>query len=685
MRWVVALIASLLLVLVAPSAAAQSPIVELGVAAGPSPTSFMPGMIEVFARIENPSGQTLAGEIVVRQVGSPIQSPLGRSAFSIGPREAALVRLPISTDRYALVVEADAAGEVLASKQLSPDSQGTLRIVDVVEVSRMRAAVSNMQLRSAPVSPPTPQPSASSTTVSVATPYFDPASGRPVLPTRVASWHGVSLVMISASALARLPAEELRALTGHVLSGGTLALSIDKPEDLRLPVVSELVGGVAVVERANDVTLAPITPPLSDAEVKSRYGQPPDRPGEDVSFVSYSGGRLVGSVYGAGADVGLGQVVLLGFNPNAPEAAEDGFVQLRVVELARSASERVRIAAVRPGALLVDDAGFGPLRRGFGANNTLISMLDPNTSATWSIGIASLFLCLYAIAAGPISFHRYKSKNRPLVALFLLPVFSVGAFLCIVLFGFLSKGVSRKANVLTFVEVGAGRSEGSSRQFRGFFSPFAQTLSIRPRDPSSMLALAIEGDIAATFEADGGGVRLESVESMPSQTIVLRDDGLTSLDGSIAIEPSPDLNQVVVTNGTPHDLRAVIAALPNGDFRYHPLLAAGQSVSTAEMSLGDTMFSRWASIQRRPSAVPKAGLDGTLLRGALERQDEPEAGELWAAIDQSSPPLVDWFPTGVPVVLGVIDRGLGPDEDTGIAVQRDLAVVRVVGFGGAQP
>jgi len=43
---------------------------------------------------------------------------------------------------------------------------------------------------------------------------------------------------------------------------------------------------------------------------------------------------------------------------------------------------------------------------------------------------------------------------------------------------------------------------------------------------------------------------------------------------------------------------------------------------------------------------------------------------------------VDWFPDGVPVVVGQLDGGEGRPTDTGLRVESDRLLVRVVGWGG---
>jgi hypothetical protein len=44
---------------------------------------------------------------------------------------------------------------------------------------------------------------------------------------------------------------------------------------------------------------------------------------------------------------------------------------------------------------------------------------------------------------------------------------------------------------------------------------------------------------------------------------------------------------------------------------------------------------------------------------------------------------VDWFPDDVPVVLGEIEGGEGAKSDTGLRVESDRLLFRVVGEGGA--
>jgi hypothetical protein len=63
-------------------------------------------------------------------------------------------------------------------------------------------------------------------------------------------------------------------------------------------------------------------------------------------------------------------------------------------------------------------------------------------------------------------------------------------------------------------------------------------------------------------------------------------------------------------------------------------------------------------------------------------KDAPGLGEAWAAMEEAAGDAVDWFPEGVPVLLAQIDGGEGRASDSGLRIESDRLLVRIVGFGG---
>jgi len=93
--------------------------------------------------------------------------------------------------------------------------------------------------------------------LAVGQPPFDPATGDPILPARTAGLSAATVVVASSDTLARASGAELDALVGYVLSGGSLALVLAKPEDLRHANLIALTGGTARVTAPRAGSLAP--------------------------------------------------------------------------------------------------------------------------------------------------------------------------------------------------------------------------------------------------------------------------------------------------------------------------------------------------------------------------------------------------------------------------------------------
>jgi len=115
-------------------------------------------------------------------------------------------------------------------------------------------------------------------------------------------------------------------------------------------------------------------------------------------------------------------------------------------------------------------------------------------------------------------------------------------------------------------------------------------------------------------------------------------------------------------------------------------LDAGASISSSEMTRGGKRFAHWARSTLSPAGLPpRDDFDAQGLGFALAEEGEKVAGEAWSAIHHSAPSGARWFPAGVPVVLAQIEGGAGTERDSGVRVDRDIMVVRVVGWGGEAP
>ena len=115
---------------------------------------------------------------------------------------------------------------------------------------------------------------ASPPVLSIASPHFDPATGDPMLPDRAALYSSADAVLFRSDALTRLSGAELDALAGFVLGGGTLAITVARPEDIRHPTLMAFAGGPITRQGVS----APALKELALGEQKKKGpGKPPKR------------------------------------------------------------------------------------------------------------------------------------------------------------------------------------------------------------------------------------------------------------------------------------------------------------------------------------------------------------------------------------------------------------------------
>jgi hypothetical protein len=126
--------------------------------------------------------------------------------------------------------------------------------------------------------------------------------------------------------------------------------------------------------------------------------------------------------------------------------------------------------------------------------------------------------------------------------------------------------------------------------------------------------------------------------------------------------------------------------LPSGAARYFPRIRDGERVSaSAGADLGASVKGRsWISLAgggRRVGGMDVHDLGAGLLMPIVE-PDAPGLGDAWWAVEEAASDSVDWFPDGVPVLLGQLDGGEGRTSDSGLRLESDRLLVRIVGFGG---
>ena len=88
-----------------------------------------------------------------------------------------------------------------------------------------------------------------------------------------------------------------------------------------------------------------------------------------------------------------------------------------------------------------------------------------------------------------------------------------------------------------------------------------------------------------------------------------------------------------------------------------------------------------ASSTRRYGSLDVHELHSSALRAILDK-DASGLSEAWTALEGAPDTPVDWFPPDVPVLLGQLDGGEGRMSDSGLRLESDRLLVRVVGYGG---
>ncbi len=680
------------------------------------------GWCDVVARIENLSVTPQKGSIEL--LGAAAYGGgdkfTARAPFNVPVGKSAVVRLPIHGSTYyapsLTVTASDDKGQKLAAVNLSINSTPAPLLVDVDQPSRlsvvMRAwpmSLSWSGVGSAMYGLPG---GGTASPLSVGVPAFDRTTGDPILPEHAAGYSAATAVLVHSDVLARLDSTSLDALVNWVLSGGTLAVIPNRPEDLRGSVLSALVGGVVSTAAApshlvklpgvmrpssapgmspfgwNDADQDPqpplVKPPLPVPMIFEPDGQkgvtlvpiwtPVVRIGPAANvkdnLTGYAGGNLHPSDLGASAAYGLGEVHLLAFDPTAAPMLDDPWVHARLLEMVTRAWDRHALSAFPHGTGDRNDDRLDEVRRA----------LDPNENFRPGLGISAILLVLYSIFAGPVTFLRAAKKGRPLRPLVWAPLLSAGAFGAIVVVGLAGKGWRGRARHLSLVETGAGVTRGAVRRYRGFFASETKSLSVLATDRSCVLDVAI-GDSRshenAVLRVDRNGAALENLTSLPWQTVVVREDGFTDWKGAISVIGNADTT-VDVVNHTGRKLVDVLVWAPGRDLVWFASLEDGGRVRS---SAGKHVLG--ASGRRRSTAGTRSvhPLQAHDLGLAITGKYNDKVAATWGTFEAAAGESVDWWPDDTPVVMGemLVEKA---GSDSGLSLENDRVMFRVVGTGG---
>ena len=688
------------------------------------------GWTEIVARIENVSTAPAKGTLdlagtsgMYAKAGDTIFE--SKAAFSLAAGASAFVRFPAHAQQSAmptltLLALADDGTKLSPDVTIPSSSASGPLLVDVEATPRLAAALRDWPM-GATWNPLSAMPAygSGSNALSTGAPMFDRTTGDPILPDRAAAYAPVSALVIHSDLLARLEGPSRDALIAWVLSGGTLAVVIARPEDMREGIVATLVGGsfdtakpnatlqtLPAIKRppnpsyfnndeneegdpleAPPAPTPPPTPPILfhpsgasspvspfipiHATARPKKPTPPAvappgtriGPLAGVTLTGYAGANLKPSSFGASAAYGMGEVHLLAFDPTQEAALSDGWVHGRMIELVRRAWDRHATGVFPLGAGDRRSTGMSDVRR----------MLDPNENFRPALGIAAILLVIYSVVSGPLTFMRAMKKGRPLDPLVWTPVWSAVTLSLIVFIGFVGKGFRGRARHLSLVEAQAGAPRASIRRFRGFFSSQTRSLSIPASDDTCVLDVAAlaahdRGDVF--LRLDRNGESLDNLTALPWQMVLVAEDGIADLKGGIGVVASADGSPDLV-NRTGHDLKDVFVSVPGSGILF---VGAVKDGATAHASGGKMVVNAATLPHFKSGAREVHPLDASQLVGAAT-----DGSQAWLALASSAGDTVDWWPDDQPVVLAEMIDGESVTSDSGLNVDSDRLLVRVVG------
>ncbi len=486
--------------------------------------------------------------------------------------------------------------------------------------------------------------------LAVSSPEINAKTGDAVLPVRANGYSSVTVLLARSETLAKINGTELEALVSWVLAGGVLAVVPTRPEDLRGRLLVALIGGE--VARAS-----------APAELANASDEPMPSVLVTSELTGYSGGNLHQSRWGASASYGLGEVHLLAFDATREPFTSDDWVKHKLIDLIAHAWQRRSLIALPYAQTALDVQGLDRIRR----------QLDPNQGTRWVLVASSLALVIYLVCVGPGYLPR--SKRRIWRSPWLLPVWLLLGFGAIVALGVVAKGVLGRARRLTLVEAGSGMPRAAATRFRGFFTRSAEALSVCGSERNSVLDVTGDDPTERRLLVARDGPCLEKIRAEPWHTLVVREDGFIALGGGIGLSPVPG-GDIAIQNRLARDLLGVVIKPPGKDAVLLQRVRDGHSVLASQ---GEKLA---------PSIGGKAPTSDLALHrlGAEFFAEELNRaasglGDSWRAFESLTPD-VDWWPNDVPVLIAQIEGGEGSSVDSGVELELDRVLIRVVGWGG---
>jgi hypothetical protein len=645
---------------------------------------------EVVVRVESRADAPTTGMLTLEAAYS--NAVLATAGVALAPKSTTYTRLVVGEHDSIKAVLRDNGSVVLADAEFH-ESAGRHAIFHAAPTSRL-LAVRDWTLSSTRVG---------KQNASLGTPPVDRSSGDLLLPELVTTYADVGLVLIGSAQLAHIKEKAFATLLQYVNAGGTLALIMERPEDLRAERVLLLTGGplrvdaealrlvldtgasrekgifapgtapkqetddeaVAVLEESEDAG-AHASPPLPPAGEGSGQGssaaQVHGRPPSDM--VGYAGGNLVAGKYGSVAAYGVGRVVLLPHDPGSPANADNRWVVGGLVGLLAESNEHAQRG-------FWAESGAG----GFGSSrdvDKVRKILDPNENFRIALGVSALILLLYGTLFFPLAFGHAARKGLLFAPLKWTPMASAATFLLIVLTGFIARGVRSSAQHVAFVNLGAGAHVGHELLYRGFFSSGSKEFSATTFRKSGSLRLSGErgNDSVPRYRMTEDALTLEGVQTKPWSTIVVREDGQSEDFGTVDVKE--EQGDLVVQNNMVSELTDVVVWSPKTkETRYFAKIEKGGRVRRADgirvmhtsLTLGGP---RAFSLDLSASTVPS---------DASARIEQS-----WGFFDANYD--MDFWPSDTPVVIATVHPPLSTAKDMGLSLRKEATYVRIVGGVG---
>ncbi|HEY2408279.1 MAG TPA: hypothetical protein VGI10_19865 [Polyangiaceae bacterium] len=666
----------LLLVSLPRSAAADSPIhLEVAPVLGTgSPASD--GWGELSVRLENSGTTPVSGMLELRSnaLVNETARVISSAPFSLAPHARVHLFLPenglASRNGRSRVRALDTQGKELDSADLAPQRTFDALLFHLDVPSRIMSTLSGFPL---PVTRRSYSYGYGGSTLSVTIPELNQSSGEAILPDLAAGYAGATLVLANGRRLSSMDPAALDALGNWLLAGGALAVSIDRPEDLASPWLEAFAGGR--VQRTGAARALAHTTQFtvrSDPQNGKHLGYGELHVAQEARAPSlavaralhgFSGGNLRDTPWGAAASYGLGELHLLAFDPNTEAAASDRWVELELADLVRHAWERASAVALPHAQASMEDARLPAVRK----------LLDPNQGTRWTIAVSALLLLLYAALAGPLNFHLAARKGRPLAALWHLPIWALSVMAAIVVLGICGKGINGRSRHLTLIEAGAGMGRAAATRFRGLYASSSENLTVRAARGAVLDVTGDPDESPRDLLTDRDGLRLDRLRAKPWDLLLVREDAFVNLAGGVSLTALPN-GDLSIKNQTARDLLGVVVAVPSGHWGFLPRIKDGQSAK----------FSDAKALPSPMTIGATRALSAALFASTVNAQAAAGLGDAWEAFESLTGTDADWWPEESPVLLAQLEGGEGASSDSGLKIETDRVLIRVVGYGGVK-